>query len=144
MTYYEKIEWLRRYQAAVRESRLLEDEYWAIKAEAERVTPILKDTPGGGGSVDKLAKAVERMDDALDALAAQLHACEIIRAQVKLVCACVPDLKHREILRRRYLLGESWAQLATALGKDERGLRREHRRAVEALDEVFKNIEASP
>ena len=52
----------------------------------------------------------------------------------------IDDLKDREIMRRRYLLGEKWRQVAESVGLDERWVRRIHHHIVCNIDYYRKMV----
>lgn len=133
MDYGEKVAWLRRYQDSLRRERVLVAEIERLRAEAERVTPALTGMPGGGPSADRLPRAVERIDQARQELAAQVERCQAARAEVAAAIGQTENPRAHEILRRRYLLGQRWEQIAADMQMDERWLRRLHRRVVERL-----------
>ena len=67
MTYQEKMKWLGRYQAALSYQHMLEDEIEVLRSDAERVTTCMSGMPGRGGpNVDRLPRAVERIEKALE------------------------------------------------------------------------------
>lgn len=134
MNYGEKITWLRRYQEALRKERVLALEIERLCAEAEHITPLLTGMPSGGPNADKLPRAVERITQAQKELAQQVKLCQRIRREVMAALEQVTNPRGYEILRRRYILGQKWEQIAADMGLDERWVRRIHRRAVERFD----------
>ena len=65
MTYEEKARWLCRYQTALHSEQLLAEEVERLRAESERVTPLLTGMPGAGPDLDRLPRAVERILEAV-------------------------------------------------------------------------------
>lgn len=133
MDYGEKVAWLRRYQDSLRRERVLVAEIERLRAEAERVTPALTGLPGGGPGADRLPRAVERIDEARQELAAQVERCQAARAEVAAAIGQTENPRAHEILRRRYLLGQRWEQIAADMEIDYRWVWRLHRRVVERL-----------
>ena len=83
MTYQEKMKWLGRYQAALSYQHMLEDEIEVLRSDAERVTTCMSGMPGRGGpNVDRLPRAVERIEKAQKKLAQQLDCCLETRMEV--------------------------------------------------------------
>ena len=70
MTYDEKIAFLRRYRDALRREKTIADEIEALRTEAARVTQALTGMPGGGDG-QAIPRAVERIMDAQQRLAAE-------------------------------------------------------------------------
>lgn len=136
--YTARVAWLRRYQESFRERLLLEEELAERRAEAERIGPLLQHLPGGcfAGSTDlsdKLPRAVERIMDAQAELEAQIACCDLVRRQVRKVIASEPNARLREILMRRYILGQSFADIAQKMHLHERWVYRLHRESISHL-----------
>lgn len=134
MTYAEKIRWLRRYGDARRQQRVLEKEIEALRSDAERVTPLLGALPGGAGEGGRVPRAVEAILDAQEQLRAQCDQCAAVRAEVEAAIARVPGQRDQEILRRRYILGQKWEQIAVEMVIDLRWIYRMHKRVVCNMD----------
>lgn len=131
MEYDDKIRWLHRYQDALRLQRMLEEEAEQLRAEAERVTPLLCELPGtGGADRDRLPRAVERIIDAEQELEAQVNCCQAIRREVVEAINTVEQTREYEILRRRYILCERWEQIADEMNLALRWVYRKHKCAV--------------
>ena len=134
MTYAEKIRWLRRYGDARRQQRVLEKEIEALRSDAERVTPLLGALPGGAGEGGRVPRAVEAILEAQEQLRAQCDQCAAVRAEVEAAIARVPGQRDQEILRRRYILGQKWEQIAVEMVIDLRWIYRMHKRVVCNMD----------
>lgn len=135
MEYDDKIHWLHRYQEALRLQRMLEEEAEQLRAEAERVTPLLCDLPGtGGADRDRLPKAVERIIDAEQELEAQVNCCQAIRREVVEAINTVQDSRRHEVLRRRYILGEKFEEIAEQSGLAPRTVYSHHQQALRQLE----------
>lgn len=134
MTYAEKIRWLRRYGDARRQQRVLEKEIEALRSDAERVTPLLGALPGGAGEGGRVPRAVEAILEAQERLRAQCDQCAAVRAEVESAIARVPGQRDQEILRRRYVLGQTWEQIAVEMVIDLRWIYRMHKRVVCNMD----------
>ena len=132
MTYPEKIAYLYRYRDAVRREKTIADEIEALRTEAARVTQALTGMPGGGDG-QAIPRAVERILDAQQRLAAEAARCAAARAEVRAAIDTVPDPLRRDILTRRYILGQRWEYIAVTLDRDLRWVLRLHHRAVDGL-----------
>ena len=130
--YLRKVEWLRRYRDAVRTECRLIEELAQLRAEAARVTQALTGMPGGGDG-QAIPRAVERIMDAQQRLAAEAARCAAARAEVKDAIDTVADPLRRDILTRRYILGQRWERIAADLDRDKRWVLRLHHRAVDGL-----------
>lgn len=100
MTYQEKMKWLGRYQAALSYQHMLEDEIEVLRSDAERVTTCMSGMPGRGGpNVNRLPRAVERIEKAQKKLAQQLDSCLETRMEVMHSIMALGDTAEQEVLR---------------------------------------------
>lgn len=132
-TYNEKIRWLRRYRDALRLEEELRQELEAQRARACKTTAALTGMPGGGGDGQALPRAVESIVAVQQELQAQINLCGVVRREVVAVLDQVADERDHEILRRRYLLGQRFEEIAVDMCLEYRWVRRRHKRAVVAL-----------
>lgn len=133
MTYDEKIAFLRRYRDAQRTMRCLLEELAQLRAEAASVSAALSGMPSGGGDGQAIPRAVERIADAESRLASAYGTALAERSRVKDAIDTVPDPLRRDILTRRYILGQRWERIAADLDRDLRWVLRLHHRAVDEL-----------
>ena len=133
MTYDEKLAFLRRYRDAQRTMRRLLEELAQLRSEAASVSQALRGAPSGGGDGQAIPRAVERIADAESRLAAAYGAALAERSQVKDAIDTVPDPLRRDILIRRYILGQRWERIAADNDRDLRWVLRLHHRAVDEL-----------
>ena len=143
MTYQEKIAWLGQYRAAVRREQMLEGELEMMRAAAERVTACLTGMPGAGPNPDRLPKAVERIEETQKKLEQQIEDCVDCRFAVMQVVAAVQAPDVQEVLRRRYILGQSYGEIADAMGVVLRRVYQIHRAGVLALPLAEKQENAA-
>ncbi len=135
MTKEEKIAFLRGYREQLERARQLTMELEEMRQVVMRITPILNDMPGRGGpNLHRLEESVERAERAEEQLAETLE--QAIQAQclVRAAIETVEEERLRQILRARYLLGQSWQKVAETLNMDERWARRQHERALGLLE----------
>lgn len=133
MTYEEKVRWLKRYRDALRLEKELREELEAQRARACKTTAALTGMPGGGGDGQALSRAVESIVAAQQELQAQINLCGATRREVVAALDQVTDARDHEILRRRYLLGQRWENIAVEMHIELRWIYRRHRRAVSEL-----------
>lgn len=133
MTYDEKVRWLRRYRDALRLEEELRQELEDQRSRACKTTAALTGMRGGGGDGQALPRAVESIIAAQQELQAQINLCGATRREVVAVLDQVADERDHEILRRRYLLGQRFEQIAVEMNLEYRWVRRLHKRAVENL-----------
>ena len=130
--YQRKVAWLKRYQESLRAERSLLEEIEVLRTEAARVTQALTGVPGGGDG-QAIPRAVERIADAESRLASAYGAALAVRQQVKDAIDTVADPLRRDILTRRYILGQRWERIAAENDRDLRWVLRLHHRAVDGL-----------
>lgn len=118
MTYEEKVQRLWRYRQALRRERLLKEELRQEKGREE-------------GSEGEAAKSIARAEDELQE---GIMRCSAARREIAVLIEGVPDLYDREILTRRYILGQQWGKIARCMFMDERHIRRRAKRAVEEME----------
>lgn len=133
MTYEEKVRWLRRYRDALKLEVELRQELEAQRARACKTTAAMTGMPGGGGDGQALPRAVESIVAAQQELQAQINLCGATRREVVAALDQVTDARDHEILRRRYLLGQRWENIAVEMHIELRWIYRRHRRAVSEL-----------
>ena len=133
MPYDEKVRWLRRYQDSLRRERELLQELDQLKSRACKVTPALTGMPGGGGDGQSLARAVESIVQARQELDAQINQCGYIRREVVVALEQVTNARDHEILRRRYILGQRWEEIAVEMHYKYQHVCRCHKDAVTKL-----------
>ena len=133
MTYDEKLAFLRRYRDAQRTMRRCMEELEQLRSEAASVSQALSGMPSGGGDGQAIPRAVERIDDAERRLASAYGTALAERCRVKDAIDTVPDPLRRDILTRRYILGQRWERIAADLDRDLRWVLRLHHRAVDEL-----------
>lgn len=133
MTYEDKVAWLRRYQNSLRRERELADELNQLHSRACKVTPALTGMPGGGGDGQNLACAVESIVQAQQELQAQINQCGAIRREIVAALDQITNPRDHEILRRRYILGRRWEEIAVEMHLEYRWVTRRHRRTVESM-----------
>ena len=153
MDYKEKVEWLGRYQASVSCQHMLEEEIEVLRSDAERVTACMSGMPGRSGpnadrlppaggrftpgpsalTPARLPRAVERIEEAQKRLEQQLESCMETRAEIMCGIMTVRDRPGQEVLRRRYVMGQNFSEIAEAMGVVQRRAYQLHRTAVEGM-----------
>ena len=133
MTYEEKVRWLRRYRDALRLEKELREELKDQQTRACKTKAALTGMPGGGGDGQALPRAVESIVAAQQELQAQINLCGATRNEVVAALDQVTDARDHDILRRRYLLGQRFEQIAVEMCLEYRWVRRRHKKGVEML-----------
>lgn len=133
MTYDEKVRWLRRYRDALWLEEELRQELEAQRARACKTTAALTGMPGGGGDGQTLARAVESIVETQQKLQAQINVCGAVRREVVAAIDQVQDERDHTILYRRYVLGQTYEQIAEAMDRTTRSIIYRHNKAIEIL-----------
>ena len=134
MTYEEKVRWLRWYRDALKLEVELRQELEAQRARACKTTAALTGMPGEGGDGQALPRAVESIVAAQQELQAQINLCGATRREVVAALDQVTDARDHEILRRRYLLGQTYEQIAENVGISIRYCIKLHADAIKRID----------
>lgn len=130
----EKINWLRRYRNRIFEVQQLTMELEEVREMAVHITPYLNDMPTSkSGNSHRLERSVEKVLELEEQLAQRLETAILQQAEIRTTIEQVKEEKHRQVLRAKYLLGQTWSKMAEDLYTDERWLRRVHNRAVDLL-----------
>lgn len=138
MNYEEKVHWLRRYRDALRSEEELRQELEDQRSRACKTTAALTGMPGGGGDGQALPRAVESIVAIQQELQAQINICGAIRREVVAALDQVADERDHEILRRRYLRGQKFEQIAVEMNLEYRWVRRLHKKCVGKMDILNK------
>ena len=133
MEYSEKIAFLRRYREAVQREETLAQEIEALRCQAARVTQALTGMPGGGDG-QALPRAVEQILEAQEKLQAQAARTAESRTQVAAAIDGVTDPLRRDILTRRYILGQRWERIAADQNFTLRRVLQLHRSTVDRME----------
>ena len=133
MTYDEKVHWLFGYQRALRREKLLEEELQKQKNRALCCSSAMDCTAHGSSDGQRLARTVEGIIAAEMELECQINVCSAIRHEVVDVINAVPDVVDQDILRLKYLLGNTHEQIAEKMNYSIRQIGRRHKAAVQAL-----------
>lgn len=133
MTYNEKVHWLRRYQDSLHRERELAEELEQMRTRACKVTPALTGMPGGPSDGQSLPRAVESIVQTQQELQAQINQCGAVRREVVATLEQVTNARDHEILRRRYLLGQRWEEIAVGMHLEYRWVTRRHHQTVESM-----------
>ncbi|MCD8087558.1 MAG: hypothetical protein LUE22_03075 [Oscillospiraceae bacterium] len=133
MTIDETKAYLQRYREAGQQAARLEREIDRWKAQARRLTVSYGTAPPVTG--DSVEAAAAHVDELTRELAAQVEALLALRQEIEASISAVEDARHRELLRRRYIDGQTWEQIAGAMHYSTRWVKRMH---CSALQEAGK------
>ena len=126
----EKIQWLSRYRKAVRRQQLLALDLEQARSAVLCHAPVADGMPRASGHSDRTGRAAERLMRAETRCAAAAADTHRIRSEVQWSISTVFDPTQRELLRRRYLLGQTLTEISEQMHLEYRWVRRLHRKAV--------------
>lgn len=110
----EKKQYLRRYQAAKRRAKRIQEEIEELRSSKTSPVGLGDGMPHGSGTSD-LSGYAARLDELLRELAAEQEMQMIVYREIRQQIGTVPDATEQEILSRRYLLGQSWEKIAVEM-----------------------------
>lgn len=128
-----KKDYLLQYRQMERKIRLLEEEKAQLLALATKITPSYSAGPKGTASGDRTASAVEKLADCEERINQAIDLAVDLREDIGRAIDTVPEERLRELLRRKYLLGQKWEQVAYEMGLEFRWVRRLHGKALSIL-----------
>ena len=133
MTNQDKKQWLGRYLSLKREIVALDRERERIMSLGTKITPTYSDMPHGGSGEDKIQSAVDKLTgiaEQMDSKAADMRQSLV---EIEVAIENVPQENLRELLRRRYICGERFEEIAVHMHYNYRWVRRLHENALFAI-----------
>ena len=137
-------EYLRQYRQIEREILRLIDERQRWVDLATRITPVYVDAPAGGQQGDgKIPTAVEQIIGQEEKIDAKFRELMAVLDDIETKIAALEDERQREILRRRYIGGQKWEDIAKGMHYGYQWVCKLHGRALLKIKEAIKSdIEA--
>ena len=133
MNSQEKKAYLMRYLYAKCRFQALSDEMIRIRSDAERITPMITDMPGGAQVSDRIANAVERLTACADELEQEAENMRQAMQEIYAVIRKVPDIQLQEILIRKYIDGLNLTQISKLMHYCTKQVYRKHKKALELI-----------
>lgn len=124
-------EYLMQYRESMERTAEIETHLHELKAEAIR----LKDHEGQSVTLDD---AVAKYTDACDEYGHELNRLEALRREIKTVINSVQNGRLRAVLYHRYILGETWEQIAVNLHYHYTSVCRQHGQALKEIAQIIK------
>ena len=132
MSSAEKKTWLNRYCLAGLAVQRLTEEIARWEAQAVALTARYGEASGSSGE-DSLQRAVEKMLELRDELAAELRRQLTIRREIAEAIRALEDERLRELLRLRYLEGLTWDKVAERMECSQQWIHRLHFHAIQNI-----------
>lgn len=129
-------EYLQKVREGERLLRLLETEHAKCKADIIALKGVSYDKPivTGGGRPGDLSAAIAKLEYYAERVNRQWDAVIARREEAKTLITKMSDARYREVLTRRYILCESWEQIACVMGYNYRWTTRLHGAALGAFE----------
>lgn len=122
----------------------MQDKIDDLYGQATRITPTLKqDVVSGGGNQDKIGDAVAKIVDLREEINRQIDYYVDLQREANDLLNKLQDHVHYTILYRRYMLGDSFAEIAAEIGKGERQTYSLHGDALVAFCELLPDKSTS-
>lgn len=129
----EKKQYLRRYQAAKRRAKMIQEEIDELRSSKTSPIGLGDGLPHGSGTSD-LSGYAARLDELLRELEAEREMQMVTYREIRQRIGMVPDPTEQEILSRRYLLWQSWEKIAVEMGYSYRNVTRLHGYALKHFE----------
>ena len=133
MSSAEKKTWLNRYCLAGLAVQRLTEEIARWEAQAVALTARYGEASGSSGE-DSLQRAVEKMLELRDELAAELRRQLTIRREIEEAIRALEDERLRELLRLRDLEGLTWERVAERMECSQQWIHKLHYDAIAQVD----------
>ena len=129
-------EYLQKVREGERLLRLLETEHAKCKADIIALKGVSYDKPivSSGGQPGDLSSAIAKLEYYAERVNQQWDKVIKMREEAKALIAKVSDARYSEVLTRRYILCESWEQIACAMGDTYRWVTHMHGAALRAFE----------
>lgn len=125
----EKKQYLRRYQAAKKRAKRIQEEIDALRSSETSPVGLGDGLPHGSGTSD-LSGYAARWDELVRELEAEKEMQMVTYREIRQQIGMVPDPTEQEILSRRYLIGQSWEKIAVEMNYDYRYVLKLHGKAL--------------
>lgn len=133
MNIEQKRAWLGSYLQLRREAEDIEERIVRIRSEAERMSARLTGLPGGGVQDDRLQRCASELADLADEYAIKARAAAGRARRIERAVGRITSPLYRTVLRRKYIDGRSWFQIAEEIGYTERAVQYIGAAAIRAL-----------
>ncbi len=131
--------YLWRVRDAERELKLLEQEYEQAKADILHLKAIQYDADKvSGGKIGDLSDAIAALEGYAERVNTQWDRLITLRKEAGALIEQIEDGRYREVLKRRYLWGESWEYIAVGLGYAYHHIHKLHGQALNEFETVFE------
>jgi hypothetical protein len=132
--------YLWRVRDAERELKLLEQEYEQAKADILHLKAIQYDADKvSGGKIGDLSDAIAALEKYAERVNAKWDELIVLRTEAEGLIEKIADGRYREVLKRRYLWGESWEYIAIGLGYEYHHVHKLHGQALNEFKAILQS-----
>lgn len=132
--------YLWRVRDAERELKLLEQEYEQVKADILHLKAIQYDADKvSGGKIGDLSDAIAVLEGYAERVNAKWDELIALRTEAEELIEKIADGRYREVLKRRYLWGESWEYIAIGLGYEYHHVHKLHGQALNEFKAILQS-----
>lgn len=115
------------------------DEVDSLYAMITRITPVLKDdVVTGSGNTDKIGNAIAKITDLKEEINRDIDKLVDKKREASALLKKLENPLHYEVLHKRYVMFESFEQIAFEIGKTYRWACALHGRALQEFDKILK------
>ena len=132
--------YLWRVRDAERELKLLEQEYEQAKADILHLKAIQYDADKVSNShIGDLSDAIAALEKYAERVNAKWDELIALRTEAEKLIEKIADGRYREVLKRRYLWGESWEYIAIGLGYEYHHVHKLHGQALNEFKAILQS-----
>lgn len=126
----EKKQYLRRYQAAKKRAKMIQEEIDELRSS--KTSPVgLGDGLTHGSGTSDLSGYAARLDELMRELEAEKEMQMVTYHEIWNQVKKIPNATEQEVLTRRYLIGQSWEKIAVEMHYSYRQIIRIHGAALQ-------------
>ena len=129
MSNEEKKQYLRRYQAAKRRAKMIQEEIEELRSSKTSPVGLGDGMPRGSGTSD-LSGYAARLDELMRELEAEREMQMVTYHEIWNQVKKIPNATEQEVLTRRYLIGQSWEKIVVEMHYSYRQIIRIHGAAL--------------
>lgn len=126
----EKKQYLRRYQAAKKRAKMIQEEIDELRSSKTSPVGLGDGLPHGSGTSD-LSGYAARLDELMRELEAEREMQMVTYREIWNQVKKIPNATEQEVLTRRYLIGQSWGKIAVEMHYSYRQIIRIHGAALQ-------------
>ena len=126
----EKKQYLRRYQAAKKRAKMIQEEIDELRSSKTSPVGLGDGMPHGSGTSD-LSGYAARLDELMRELEAEREMQMVTYHEIWNQVKKIPNATEQEVLTRRYLIGQSWEKIAVEMHYSYRQIIRIHGAALQ-------------